>query len=265
MMKAKFLILPVVLFGLVQITCAQQKVARKGTHPTTRKKKPELRYTLSQFNGKWQEVKRSLLQSKQNMEFTDTLLLKFDEDKVEIKDATSMRVSMKGFAQMEAPNLLIAGGDEFLVKYLDSSRLILDDGEFVREMQKKKLFYFETLGKDSVEVDPINNAVNIEPKNIEGKWMVYRRQALAGSVNDQAVVIKSLELFPSDVQGSAKGEVVFYKTNITETLPCSVVFGNTTILVITEPYTWEFSTYKADGKEFVFGEKGQLLYYAKKL
>ncbi len=267
-MRLKIWLFPVILMGLLQPLSAQRKLTPKGAKPAVNNQptKPlDPLFRLEQFQGKWQEVNRMPIHSKDSVPFTDTLLMNFVNDKVEIKDAISMRVSMKGTAQVEAPNFLIAAGDEFTVKYADKNRLVLEDGEYVKVLEKRKQFYYETFGKETVQTDTINSPVEIDPKKLEGKWTVYRRQALAGSVTEEAVVIKSLEIFPGDTQGSATGEVAYYKTDITASSPCKVIFSNGSILVITETYTWEFSTYKADGKEFVFGEKDRLLYYAKKL
>ncbi len=271
-MRALF-ILFIFITGASHIEVAAQinptpRVTRVGatTNNTPPGRKPlESLYKLDQFQGKWQEVKRTPMNKKDSVAFTDTLLLSFNQDKVEIKDAISMRVSMKGTAQIEAPNFLIAAGDEFRVKYTDKYKIILEDGEFLKELHKKDFFYYETFGKQKVAFDSLNSPVTVDQKNLEGKWTVYRRQALAGSVDEEAVVIKSLEIFPGDTQGSAMGTVVFYKTDVTASSPCKVIFSENSILVITETNTWEFSTYKADGKEFVFGEKGSLLYYAKRL
>ena len=265
MRQLKLIIVFVILVGTILEAQGQQKIKRRGASPSGPPKQLEALYYLAQFQGRWQEVKRITSKSKESVEFTDTLLMKFVNDKVEIKDAISMRVSMKGTAQIEAPNILLAAGDEFTVKYADTSKLQLDDGEYIKELHKTERFYFETFGKETVAADTVNTPVNIEPRNIEGKWTVYRRQAMAGSVSEEAFVIKSIEIMRSEVLGSADGEVAFYKSDLTESLPCKIIFGKDNILVITDTHTWEFSTYKADGKEFVFGEKGRLLYYAKKL
>lgn len=248
-----------------QVTAQTPKVTRKGMTPVTKVSPPVTKafYNLGQLSGKWQEITRTPVKGKEPVAFSDTLLMQFDSNKVEIKDATSMRMTMKGDAFIDAPYNLVAAGDEYIIKYVDKDKLVLDDGEFVKEMQKKEKFYYETLGKLSVQPELLNTPVDVEPKNLEGKWIVYRRQAMAGSVDTDAVVIKSLEIFPSNTIGSAMGQVVCYKSDISQSLSCKVIFGTANILVITEPYVWEFSTYKADGKEFVFGEAGRLLYYAK--
>ncbi|MEO7524370.1 MAG: hypothetical protein ABIT58_09765, partial [Ferruginibacter sp.] len=253
---------------VISATAQMPKVVRKGMPPITEintVKKNKAFYNFSQLAGKWQEVKRTTIKSKQPVEFSDTLLMSFfDSNKVEIKDATSMRMSMKGDAYIDPPYNLNAAGDEYFIRGVDKDRLLLDDGDYLKEMNRKDQFYFETLGKIKVHTEILNTPINVEAKNLEGKWLVYRRQAIAGSVDTDAVVIKSLEIYPSNTTGSAMGKVVSYKSDITESLPCKIIYGTGNILVITDNYVWEFNTYKADGKEFVFGEAGRLLYYAKR-
>ena len=243
-----------------------QKPTRKGMAPIDVTKQPQQKafYTLAQLDGKWQEVKRTPLKGKTGVEFSDTLLMQFhDSNKVEIKDATSMRMTMRGDAYIDPPYNLVAAGDEYIIRAVDKDRLLLDDGEYLKEMHKRDFFYYETLGRLTVAVDSFNTPIVYEPKMLEGKWIVYRRQAMAGSVDTDAVVIKSLEVFPSNTIGSATGQVVCYKSDITESYPCKLVFDKTNVLVITDKYVWEFNIYKANGSEFVFGETGRLLYYAK--
>lgn len=263
-MKSKLVLSFITCLVLTNTFGQRPKAVRKGMLPQTQTtpKNNQAYYTVMQFNGKWQEIKRTPFGKKEHIGFTDTLLMKFDSNKVEMKDATSMRMSMKGEVTIEPPYILIAAGDEYVIKYLDTAKMILDDGESIREFVKKEKYYHESLGKLIVPTEVLETPVNLDPKNMTGKWLVYRRQAAAGSVESDAVVIKSLEIFPSETIGSAKGVVVCYKDN-TESFPCQIVFGNANILVITDKYAWEFNTYKANGNEFVFGEAGRMLYYAK--
>lgn len=248
------------------LKASAQKVVRRGVAPIQLIKKNAIaEYSLPQFEGKWQEVKRTAVKEKKIMEFTDTLLLKFHNNKVELKDATSMNISMKGSAEIEAPNFLIVAGDEYTIVSLDTAKLVIYDGEVIKELEKRQQFHYETFGKLTIPTDTLNTPVIIDPQNIEGKWSIYRKQALAGSVGIDAVLIKSLEIFPSDRTGSALGQVVFYKKNISQSLPCKIIFGKGNILVITDLYNWDFNTYKANGSEFVFGETGVFLYYSKRL
>ncbi len=256
-----------IMTGLLFTATAQKlKAKRKGVTPIEVHKTPPVPdYTLNQLDGRWQEIKRSGVKAKKEIAFTDTLLMKFTGHKVELKDATSMNISMNGIAEIEAPNFLIVAGDEYTIISLDTSKLIIYDGEIIKEMEKKKQFYYETFGKLAVKTEIMTTPITIDPKNIEGKWVTYRKQALAGSVDKDAVLIKSLEILPSDRTGSALGQVVFYKSDVSETMPCKIIFGKGNILVITDKYNWDFNTYKADGNEFVFGETGVFLYYSKRL
>ncbi len=265
-MQLKLILSMVVGICALNVTAQNPKVIRKGMTPTTQVSPPQTKafYTFAQLAGKWQEVKRTTIKSKQIVEFTDTLLMRFyDSNKVEIKDATSMRMTMKGDAYIDPPYNLVAAGDEYIIRAVDKDRLLLDDGDYLKEMNKRDTFNYERLGKLKVPTELIGEPVKVDQKNTEGRWVVYRRQATAGSVDSDAVVIKSLEIFPSNTIGSAQGKVVCYKSDITESYTCKIVYGTDNILVITDKYVWEFNTYKADGKEFVFGEAGQLLYYAK--
>lgn len=254
-----------VLSCCIVITVTAQKPIRKGMPPITKvnTSEPEAFYKIGQFQGKWQEVKRTPINSKKSVDFTDSLLLQFDSNKVEMKDQLSMRMSMKGEAYIEAPYNLIIAGDQYSIRYLKDSVTLLDDGEFVREFRKRKKFSYEDLGKLSVPHEKLNEPISYDPKKLEGKWLVYRRQAQAGGVDTGAVVIKSLEILPSNTIGSATGTVASYTSDLSISSPCKIIFSDANILVITDQNAWEFKIYKADGREFVFGEVGSLLYYAK--
>jgi len=251
--------------GSLQNTNAQ-RVIRKGVtenRPAGNNGKPVPKYSISQLNGKWQEVKRVSIDSNLAVSFSDSLLLDFKEDKVEVKDATSMRMTMKGEAQIEAPNTLVAAADVFKIRSLDKRTLIIGDGEFVKELQKKEQFYYETLGKLKVEQDTVSKPVSIDIKNVKGKWIVYARKAIPGATNDQTALIRSLDIGSISEDGIAFGQATFYTKDFTKTLPCQMVTKDGAIKIVTDQYIWNFYTYKADGVEFVFGETGKLVYYAK--
>jgi hypothetical protein len=261
--KTAFLFL--IFFSASLNILAQGKPVRKGVSPvnTTSSSNKELSLSIEQLQGKWQEVKRVLVNQTESLAFTDSLLIRFSQNKVEIKDVTSMRMTMKGLAEIAAPNILIAAGDEFTVKSVTKDHLIISDGEFVRTLEKRDQYAYESYGKNGISIDSMNTPISFDPKNITGKWYVYRRQANAGAVAGDAFVIKSLEIFNSDRQGSATGKVAFYQGGQTTAEDCKIVYNTTGILVITDTHTWDFNLYKADGKDLVIGEKDQLLYYAK--
>ncbi len=258
------LVILAMLCLLLNVNTEAQKVIRKGTTPITVNKKPGTKslYSLDQLTGKWQETKR--LAGKESVAFKDSLQLRFEKNSVEIRDAVNL--NQNGTAQIEAPNTLQAAGDSYEIISLSKSVLVINDGEFIKHLEKIKTFYYETLGKIILPVEKLDSVVNIDINNLKGKWMVYRRQAEPSFVNDNLTLIKSLNITGINPDGNtATGKIVFYKTDITEGLPCMISYNNGTILISTENNKWNFYTYKADGKEFVFGKTGELVYYAKLL
>lgn len=262
-MYLKIFLLFIMIFG-IDADLLAQVVKRKGVTVNQAKNKvPEAQFTLSQLEGKWQEVKRNTAAKKDSDEFTDSLLLHFINEKVEVRYATSMLMSMNGSAQIIAPNTLAAAGDEYTILSLNSNKLVVDDGEFIREFQKKDQFYFETAVKLKEQSDSVSNPVSIDINQLKGKWNVYARKALPGATDKQTAIIKSLEIVSISDDGIAFGQVVFYSLDISKTLPCQMVTKDGVIKIITEKDTWNFYAYKADGKEFIFGETGKLVYYSK--
>ena len=262
-MKLKLFLL-VLFIPCYSLTANAQKVKRKGvTINQPVKKGPVAKYSLGQLDGKWQEVKRISIKSKEPIDFSDSLLMNFYDGKVELKDATSMRMSMTGSAQIDAPNLLAVAGDIYSIRSLDKTKLVIDDGEFTRELQKKDQFYYETVGKIKIEKDSLSMPVAIDIKNVKGKWIVYSRQAAPGATSQQTALIKSLDITSISEDGIAFGQAVFYTSDITKVLPCQLITKGYEIKIVTDAYIWNFYTYKADGTEFVFGEKGKLVYYSK--
>ena len=111
--------------------------------------------------------------------------------------------------------------------------------------------------------DSLSAPVSIDINNLKGKWLVYARKAEPGYVTAETALIKSLEINSITEEGIAFGQVVLYSTDLSKTFSCQVVTKDGLIKIITEKDTWSFYAYKADGKEFIFGETGKLVYYAK--
>ena len=92
---------------------------------------------------------------------------------------------------------------------------------------------------------------------------MYSRKAQPGATNEQTALIKSLNIISIAEDGIAYGEIVFYIANVTKTSSCQLVTKDGVIKIVTDKDIWNFYAYKADGKEFVFGEIGKLIYYSK--
>lgn len=262
-MRYKYFLSGLLITG-ISFSSTAQKVKRKGTEPIqVNAKARAAAYSIDQLSGRWQEIKRIPAGSKAPVDFSDSLLLHIENGKAELKDATSMRMTMRGEAAIEAPHSLVVAGDVYTIRSSDSSTLIIDDGEFTRSFQKKDQFYYETLGKIKIEQDTISHPVTIDISNLKGKWLVYSRKAQPGATNEQTPIIRSLEIVSVSDEGIAYGELVFYISNVTKTVKCQLVTKDGIIKIVTDKDTWNLFAYKADGKEFIFGETGKLVYYSK--
>ena len=220
-------------------------------------------YDIRQLTGKWQEFRRRAVSSNSKISFTDSLQLDFNKrDSVIVRDGSSM--SQKGFAEVEGTNNLEVAGDVYTIVSLKGNKLIINDGEFIRELHKKKRFYHETLGTIIIPKEDLSNPEVVNTKKVIGKWDVYRTQAVPGAAEDSAI-IKHLSFTDIQADGSVTGEVTYIKSGVTESFPVKAIFKRGTLRLTAPAYSWDLHTYKADGKEFVFGHQGGLVYFAKQL
>lgn len=220
-------------------------------------------YNIMQLTGKWQEIIRTSLSAKTEEAFSDTLQLNFNKrDSVFVREG--MVMSKRGYAAVEAPDQLQVAGDMYTIVSLSKNMLRINDGEFIRVLQKKNLFYYETLGRVIIPKENLTEPIHVNTKNLAGKWEVYRTQAVPGMAADSAV-IKEINFEKQNADGSLSGLVVFTKMHHTGSVPFNAVFSKGSMQLVTNDQTWQLATYKADGKEFVFGQQGGLVYFAKQL
>jgi hypothetical protein len=246
-----------------------RRVKRQGVAPTNIGAKPKEKntynYSLEQFKGKWQEVKRTY-KNGNPASITDTVFIFFKgDDKVETRDGN--KTYIKGEAMLEAPgNILIVAADVYTIVSTNDNTLVLDDGdEFILTLNKVDKFWIETVGKAPAATEAFENPIHPSINNLIGNWGVYRRQASPGAVDPKSLLIKYLKITSATGEHNATGEVTFYNSEKSETLPCMVAINGNTIEIKTETQKWNFPVFKADGKELVFGTKGKLLYFAKPL
>ena len=220
-------------------------------------------YDIRQLTGKWQEIRRKPVSTSTKVSFTDTLQLNFNKrDSVIVRDGSSM--SQKGYAEIEGTNNLEVAGDVYTIVSLKGNKLVVNDGEFIRELHKKKRFYHETLGTIIIPKEDLSDPEVVNIKKVIGKWDVYRTQAVPGVAEDSAI-IKHVSFTNIETDGSVTGEVAYVKSGITEKFPVKGIFKKGTLRLTAPSYSWDLHTYKADGKEFVFGHQGGLVYFAKQL
>ncbi len=263
----KFIVTSICLFLFTAGNAQQQRIKRRGVTPVTTNsgisKNETFHFKLEDFYGKWQEVSRT---HKNNniVSITDTIYLFFkDDNKVETRDGS--KTIIKGEAAIYPPgNILIAAADSYIIISKTGELLVLDDGEtFIHTFKKVNQFWSETVGKVAVSQDVFETAIHPSMSNLKGNWGVYRRQAAPGAVDAKTLLIKNLKITSTDSEQKGYGEVTFYNSDKSETMPCVITIQDTAVEIKAGVNQWTFPVYKADGKEFVFGTIGKLLYFAK--
>jgi hypothetical protein len=245
-----------------------QKVKRQGTQPINNTKKNTdniQKYSIEQFYGRWQEIKRST-KNNTGVQINDTIYLNFTSpNKVETRDGT--KNIMRGEALIEDGNFLIAAADIYSIISVSPEEIILDNQEdYIHILRKKDVFLFETYGKDSVRKEVYHQLTTFTLADITGNWKVYRKSAKPGreikAVTDWLI---SINIFAAGEKDSGTGEVEYLLQSSKEKKLCSVTIENGKLILKPKDGNeiWSFRVYKADGKEFIFGEAGDLIFYSK--
>ena len=175
---------------MYQSTLIAQKVVRKGVRPVRIKPAAATpAYSINQLTGKWQEHSRKMESSKEQVSFTDSLMLDFyKRNAVLVKDGIS--ISQKGMAFIDGTATLLLAGDQYTIMMLDKNSLVINDGEFIRSLKKTKKFHSETLGFLKSDMESFEKPVAVNSNNLMGRWNIYRRQANPGLKD--SVLIKSM-------------------------------------------------------------------------
>lgn len=259
MKKITVLLLALGIFGISHA----QRVVVKGRNPKPVKTSAQQQiYTVEQLTGKWQEVKRLNLNGGP-VDFTDSLQLNFNKrDSVIVRDGIT--ISHKGLSSISNGNKLGVAGDNYSINSLSKNLLVINDGEYLREFTRRKNFYYESMGKIILPAENISQPVSVDGRKLLGKWYIYRTQASPGEAQDSAV-IKTINITQPQSNTTATGEITFTKNAVTKTLPFEASMNKGVITLTTSEQIWQLNAYKADGKEFIFGNQGGLVYFSKKL
>ena len=246
----------------------KMKVKRKGVTPMDVTKNtdavktlpdPPPTYSLKQFTGKWQEVSRENSKTNAAVSFNDTLFYTFS-GRGEVYSRDGVNMSLMGEALVEPGNVLVAAADVFTIKSMNNHQVILDDGEYIHTLVRKSNFWHETLPTNTVVPEKLVSPVSVNASLLAGKWKVYRRAAQPGTTDKVLIRVLNVQEIKND--NTATGEIMFYKTEKLETLPCTITLNGEKMQISTDKNTWNVNVYKADGKDLVFGD-GSLMYYCK--
>lgn len=263
-MRFEKMAISLVLISLT-IPALAQRVKRKGTTPINiNKKQPQqIIYTLEQLAGKWQEMKRT---GKGNnpIEIEDTLFLNF-LNRNEVLSQEGKNPTLSGTAQIDPGNVLLVAGDVYTILSLNKEQMVLreDNSTITHTFAKVESFWHESAGAAAIVQPLYDTPKAFILEEVMGQWSVYRRQAKPGEVNPPTTIIKYLKLLEKTDATHAKGEVTFYVSEKSQTLPCTATVNGTQMEITAEGNKWTVYVYKADGKELVFGDADVMLYYAK--
>jgi hypothetical protein len=268
-MKQKQLFLLLILASTIPSLLFAQRVGRRGVNPvntTNSKKQPVYTFTLEQLQGRWQEVKRSDAE-KTELPIADTIYLHFTENnKVETRDGT--KNIMRGMALIDDPgNVLIAAADIYTIVAVSATELLLADDEgTTHTLQKKEIFWRETLGKNAVTDQVLDTPLDPDMAALSvADWAVYRRRAKPGAVDNDAYLIRYIKSIKDNGNKTATAELTFYSKDKTEVVPCTITVVNNQIEIKSGEHSWRMFVYKLEKEELIFGDHKTLLYYAKRL
>ncbi len=267
-MKQRIAIIFLLLFAAPCLLFSQ-RVGRRGVNPVNTsgsKKTQTFHFSLEQLQGRWQESKRTD-EAKSELPINDTIYLHFtNTNKVETRDGT--KTIMRGEALIDEPgNVLIAAADIYTIQSItDTELILLDDDGTVHSLVKKEIFWRETLGKNAI-LDPLlETPLNPNLADLDGSsWTVYRRRSRAGSISNEAVLIRYIKAIKHNGNNTATADLTFYSKDKTEVMPCTISVINNQIEIKSGNNSWLLFIYKLEKDEFIFGDHKTLLYYAKML
>jgi hypothetical protein len=267
-------VLPIAIFCFfVSFSYAQngQMVARgHRATPQQVQDKPDEVYSLPQFYGRWQEVKR-VSPKKHPVSFLDTTLLHFTDDKmVEARKTTDnkMDIRMIEKASIDDQNYLMSADQDYTALSVSDNEIVLkDQDDSVHYFKKVKIFGYETVANYKPAKDhsaPESELEKISLANIMGDWTVYKRQAKPGFITSTTIVLKYLNLTKKVDKNTANGTATIYAGEISQEVPCTVEIHGKNIKIVTLNITYDLPVKVADGKELDFGTS-EMMYFCKQL
>ena len=265
-LTVKYICILTALLSISIQSNAQYK--RRGETLQTRgnntKKSKKADYSLMQLQGKWQEIERKDRSNNTVVPFNDSIQLKFtDSNKVQTKTSVETSMTLVGEAEIDVDNTLSAAADEYMIKSLENSELVLDDNDrFIHRLRKLDSFWYEKLGRLSVKQDDYSTPVAVGINSLIGKWSVYRRRAKPGATGENVLLIRYMNISAKADEHTATGDITFYQGQSSQQLPCKVILNGSNIKIVAGKNTWSLSVYQADANNFVFGSS-ELLYFSK--
>jgi hypothetical protein len=260
-------VLPIViLLFLINSAAAQQPRLAIHSYASRPDSLRKGKYKMDQFIGRWQETARIKNKTKEKVEFTDTLYIRFyNDNKAETKEGNSLVIT--GSSELFNDDYITTSASDFKVLSVTPNQVILDDMVgYLHSMSRTTHFAYEDLSSPPISDSVIKkNTIDLSGPSLLRNWFAYRRGANPGFVTSETPLIRKLKILEKLSEGSFRGEIEFARFGQAVTQPCTLVFTGTSLSIITEGHTWNVEVYKADGQEMVLGKKGELVYYLKSM
>jgi hypothetical protein len=266
-------LLPIAIFCFsVSFSYAQngQMVARGYRATPQVQDKPAELYSLPQFYGRWQEVKR-VTPNKHQVSFFDTTLLHFTDDRmVEARKTTDdkMDIRMIEKASIDDQNYLMSADQDYIALSVSKDAIVLkDQDDSVHYFKKVNMFAYEAEANYKPAKDhsaPESDVDKVTLTNIMGNWTVYKRQAKPGFITSSSIVLKYLNLTKKVDKNTASGVATIYQGETSQEVACTAVIHGKNIKITTPNASFDLPVKVADGKEFDFGTT-DMMYFCKQL
>lgn len=106
---------------------------------------------------------------------------------------------------------------------------------------------------------------DLTSKALVKKWFAYRIAPPNGGTENRQ--ISSMTIISNNAENSYKGEIEFgnLATNKLMTQPCTFTISSNKLNISTSDFHWTGEIYKSNGDSIIFGKKGEVLYYFKKI
>jgi hypothetical protein len=218
------------------------------------------KYTLAQFDGRWQEKSRMGTKSSIDIPFEDTLYIRFyDGNKATSKEGKSVVIT--GSVEIYKDDYITTSATDYKIVSISKKEMVLDDNlGFVHTFGRTNQFAYELAGPPPPP--PLDaQKETIDLSFLKTNWYAYRRGANPGFVKSETPVIKKLNITEKTGDNTYKGQIEYarYGKAIVETF--TLILDNNNVTIAAEGNTWNMELYNCTAKELIMGKKGELVYY----
>ena len=226
------------------------------------KRKPK--YTMIQFEGRWQETARMIAKSKEMTGFRDTLYIHFYNDgKADTKQGNSMVIT--GTTELFRDDYITTSANDFKIISVVANEIVLDDlSGYLRKLTRTQQFAYEVIVTPPVVAeDTTKEIIDLTPVSLKKNWFAYRRSAEPGFLKSETPLIRKLKIMEKLNNNSYTAEIEFAKSGQAYVQSCTLSFTGSNLTIVTENNTWNVYIFKSDGQEMIFGKKEEVIYYFK--